>query len=507
MFDFFKSIEGRITAVITFVTCVVNFVILWQSNAGAVTTVMLSLFVGISWFACGYLYFKKNIIRQPLQPTRKEYAYSRRVRCFAFIGLWAIPLVTIAIFFIVPSLPPQNPIILVADFEGPDPQHYRVTETIIRRLNNAIGTKKYAHVEIKSLGKSITEKQGKKVARNEGEKHKAIIVIWGWYGKTKEVVPISTNFEVLQIPVPKLGEEAKEEPRKPSVAELESFTLQTRLSKDMTYLSLFTLGVARYAAEDWESAINFFNDALRQLQEIEKPESSLNQEIVYLYRGTTYYKQGNYNNAIQDYDWVIDQVKDRVNVNPELAELAINAYYNRGLAFADQYNYRDAIESYSQAIALKSDDKDAYNNRGLAYGKQRNYKAAIEDFDMAIKLNPNLAEAYNNRGFFYAKLGEYDRALIDLKTALELQPEAHVYHSMGFAYAGKGDYKRAIAYYNKALKLNSKLVVIYLDRGRAYKTIGKREKAITDFKQVLESSNDPELQQQATKQLQELGEK
>ncbi|NWF59932.1 MAG: hypothetical protein HXY43_11785 [Fischerella sp.] len=46
---------------------------------------------------------------------------------------------------------------------------YRVTETIIRRLNNAIGTKKYAHVEIKSLGKSITEKQGKKVARNEGD--------------------------------------------------------------------------------------------------------------------------------------------------------------------------------------------------------------------------------------------------------------------------------------------------------------------------------------------------
>ena len=40
------------------------------------------------------------------------------------------------------------------------------------------------------LGRAISETGGSAAARAEGDKHKAAIVIWGWYGVTQEVVSL-----------------------------------------------------------------------------------------------------------------------------------------------------------------------------------------------------------------------------------------------------------------------------------------------------------------------------
>ncbi len=80
-----------------------------------------------------------------------------------------------------------------------------------------------------------------------------------------------------------------------SVAELERFAIQTRLSAEMTYLSLFTVGMIRYTAEDWSKAICLFNDALGQVAE---PVPFLEQSAVYFYRGNAHYSKGDYDRAI-----------------------------------------------------------------------------------------------------------------------------------------------------------------------------------------------------------------
>ena len=53
----------------------------------------------------------------------------------------------------------------------------------------------------------------------------------------------------------------------------------------MAYLSLFTLGVSRYAAADLDGAISRFSDALSQLVD---RTSVLDQSLAYLYRGSVY---------------------------------------------------------------------------------------------------------------------------------------------------------------------------------------------------------------------------
>ena len=257
-----------------------------------------------------------------MKAQAKKERQRKRVRRLAVAGLILIPILSfsgVARWFYVESLPTKNILVLVAEFDRPEPKTYGVTETVIRQLRQA--TEKYPDVEIQALNKAITEQEGSKVARTEGKKRKATIIIWGWYRNPGEVVPLSVNFEVLRPlkDLPELGQTARGKIQQIAIAELKSFTLQTHLSSEMTYLSLFTLGMARRAAGDWAGAIARFNDALNQKTE---SSSSLNQSLVYFYRGVAYLFQGTFDHALADLDQAI-------KLQPTLAE----AYGNRTVVY------------------------------------------------------------------------------------------------------------------------------------------------------------------------------
>jgi hypothetical protein len=164
--------------------------------------------------------------------------------------------------------PAQNPVqrtvtILVAEFDGLEPQNYRVTDTLLNKIKEK--TANYKDVQVVPLGKAITEREGKDVARQVGKEKKADIVIWGWYGKTKDKVPLSVHFELLTKPdaLPELGAEAQGKLRSLSVGTLESFEMQVDLAEELIYLSLVTLGLSRYSAKDWDGTIDRLSAALK----------------------------------------------------------------------------------------------------------------------------------------------------------------------------------------------------------------------------------------------------
>ena len=281
-----NQMSVSILAVISFISGVYGFVKLFaDKDAGLIT--LISLTVGILLLLGGCLYYAKFC--QPEKQDRGQSAFSptsdeqvkaqakkerdrKWIRRSAIAGLIAIPILSfsgVAGWFYVQSLPAKNIIVLVADFDGPDPKTYRVTEAVNRQLHQA--TEKYADVEIQSLNKSITEQEGSKVAWTEGEKRKATIVIWGWYSNPGNVALLSAHFEVLHPPkyLPELKQNARGNIQQAAIADLKSFTLQTRLSTEMNYLRLFTLGLTRFAAGDQAGAIARFSDALNQ-----KPDSS-----------------------------------------------------------------------------------------------------------------------------------------------------------------------------------------------------------------------------------------
>jgi len=95
-------------------------------------------------------------------------------------------------------------------------------------------------------------------------------------------------------------------------------------------------------------------------------------------------------------------------------------YFEKGNDYFKQGDYQKAIEQYDEAIRLNPQYAKAYYNRGIAYYYLSQYEQAIQDFGEAIRLNPQYAEAYNNRGFAYETLGKSTEAERDFAKAKEL---------------------------------------------------------------------------------------
>ena len=247
---FLKQIWGGIGFVMGVVTSLLGLIKLARGDLGLFTLTLLVVGILALWLTCIYYvwfwkpekddsssqspqFLRRFLRRFQVTPSPEEQVQAQQikeqrrktVRLLARLGLFVIPILTVvgvAIYQYYISLPPKDFIILVAKFDGPKPQEYRVTETIVENLENA--TEQYSHVKIKALDKSFEDTDTAKEGR-----------------KTKKVVPISVNFEILQ-PTPKFPElepEAKGKFQAPAVAQLESFKLQTRLSQEMAYLSLF----------------------------------------------------------------------------------------------------------------------------------------------------------------------------------------------------------------------------------------------------------------------------
>ena len=245
---------------------------------------------------------------------------------------------------------------------------------------------------------------------------------------------------------------------------------------------------------------------------------------VYSTQGTRNYIEGRYDEAIADFDKVIE-------LNPEQAD----AYYNRGLSkfrLADLESekgntekaralYEAGIEDSTQVIKRTPEDANAYHNRAggkfrLAQSetdiakKQEYYQGAIHDWTQVIELNSEHADPYNNLGAAKVSLGEskadqgdiseaqalYLAAIQDCTHAIQLNPEnpdpyinrGYAQFHLGQTKADQGDIVDARALYiaavrdcTQAIQLNPENAAAYGNRGVAKAALGDAEGAIEDF--------------------------
>jgi tetratricopeptide (TPR) repeat protein len=372
---------------------------------------------------------------------------------FLFPVVWA--------FLIQQYTPSNDVVILVADFKDPNQDSYAVNDTILKRLRDA--TEKYKDVRVETLGKVITEKQGRDFAREEGRKRNAQIVIWGWYISTQSTALISANFEFLKQAkcgcFPGLKWENQGKSRTASIDELNNFKAQLSLSEEMAFLTLVALGQARYTAEDWKASIDFFSDAISNQNNLLKDHThDLGIDQIYFYRGAAYLQSKDYDAAISDFSNVI-----RIN------EKNASAYVNRAIAYRAKLDYILALKDLTQAIQLDSNNVTAYNVRGTIYEVKAQYSIAIQDFTKAISLDANNYDAYVGRGFAYARKQDYDKALQDLTKILIQYPQnSDLYNYQGFIYLKIKKYDQAIHNFKKAIEIDPNNIYSYLSLGGTY---------------------------------------
>lgn len=224
-------------------------------------------------------------------------------------------------------------------------------------------------------------------------------------------------------------------------------------------------GIAKDALERFEDAIADFNEAIRIDPQNEK---------AYFGRGSAKAELGQYSEAIEDYEGAI-----RVN-----SKYAI-AYLGRGDVQAALGQFPAATADYNRALGISPDYAEAYNGRGRIKFILKQYKEAIADFDKAIGINSKKAEIYYNRGSAKTKLVRFMEAIADYDKAIAIKPElANAYNSRGAARAELGRHTEAIADYDKALNINREHIEAYNNRGKAKKSLLQYEAAEKDFKRA-----------------------
>jgi tetratricopeptide (TPR) repeat protein len=309
--------------------------------------------------------------------------YKEELKWLVKKGLkWLVSFVVIIIILLCLwiFIPCSQTIVLVADFDNETQKDYQVTENIVKQLRSL--TSRYPEIKVQKLYRKIDDLSwvDRKVFTFL---RKISIVIWGQYGVTSDHTQIFPHFEILKS----LNDPFDLDSPVLKVDELKSFKLQIRLSEDMSYLTLLTLGIARNIVADWDGAIASFNDALDALTQIKEPILSLDRSKAYLYRADSYFHKEDYEKAIADYDQVL-------KLKPNLA----GAYNDQGIAYKRQGNYIQAVLDYDQALNIDPDLAYAYSNRGLAYHEMGDYTQAVLDFNKALKINPNFPAIYYNRG-------------------------------------------------------------------------------------------------------------
>ena len=115
---------------------------------------------------------------------------------------------------------------------------------------------------------------------------------------------------------------------------------------------------------------------------------------VYINRGTTYGKSGNFAKSIEDFDFY-------ETIHPESPAL----YSNKGLAYNGLKDYDNALKNYEKCLQIDSLYEGALFNRSITYrsmgdslSDKKYYRLAAADLSKCIQISPGKASYYYLRG-------------------------------------------------------------------------------------------------------------
>ena len=183
-------------------------------------------------------------------------------------------------------------------------------------------------------------------------------------------------------------------------------------------------------------------------------------------RGITFYDDGQYTEAIAEFQRVLESALEDDAPERKLASFyTCEAYATLGLAHLNMDAYRRAEEEIKAAIAIHPEYADLSFHLAMVYYRQRRYAKAERQLKKAIAINPKYA-----RGLMYLGLSLLHRGnsagIEDVEWAVAIQPayQSEEYRQALFLYR-QGDTTRAIRYLEEVAETDVDHISGLMNRG------------------------------------------
>jgi|GEM_PF-2645355 len=225
----------------------------------------------------------------------------------------------------------------------------------------------------------------------------------------------------------------------------------------------------------------------RQMEEISK---QLNYKkgigLSYHLGGITYWFQGNYPNALNEF-------QKGLKIEEEIGNKSlISAHYmNMGGVYSDIGNNTEALKCQLKSLKIdleRGNKKRISNSRihlGVLYKKLGKYDEALEQLYEALKickeqnLQMEMGQAFSNIASVYEKQGKYKEAEVNNLNAIKILESigdesqvCHSYSELGRIYFELKKFKEAIHFELKALEIAKSIGALQME-SRSYQNLSK----------------------------------
>jgi tetratricopeptide (TPR) repeat protein len=161
-------------------------------------------------------------------------------------------------------------------------------------------------------------------------------------------------------------------------------------------------------------------------------------------KGVEAYRKGDFNAAINFY-------KEALKEAPHF-KLAM---YNLANAYFGNNDIQKAINLYEKVILLDPKDEFSYYNLANCYLKISEYKKALVYYKKAIEISPGDYATHYNLGKAFENMKKYDDAINSYKKAIELKKDYYnAHYNLAELYRFKGLNRKAIKHFDLYLKYN-----------------------------------------------------
>ena len=130
-------------------------------------------------------------------------------------------------------------------------------------------------------------------------------------------------------------------------------------------------------------------------------------------KGISFYKQGQYEKAIAEFEAIVEERSDYESGHRIL-----------GISYLKTDRAEKAIESFRKALELRDDIYVSHQGLATAYYNTGNFQEAVAALDRAEAHAKSPADRYqlhHTRGSAYYNLARYDRAISDLERAVSIR--------------------------------------------------------------------------------------